>query len=153
MSTALFIGRFQPFHIGHLWAVHHILQEHDHVKIGVGSSQAFGTETNPYSGRDRKQMIEVALDAEGFRNYDVFLVPDIPNDEEWVDYVVGIVGKFDVVFTGHDLVRDLMEKKRIHVEWLPRWKEINASEVRRRIEANENWKELVPIAIHGFLEA
>ena len=152
MKTALFIGRFQPFHIGHLWAVQHIMQEFDFVKIGIGSVQKFRTEVNPYTFAERERMIHSALRAEGIKNYRVYGIKDIPEDNKWAEHVENITGKFDAVFTGDDLVKKLMEDAGKDVQELPRWQDISATEVRRRIEAGENWQELVPIAVRGFLE-
>lgn len=56
---ALFIGRFQPFHSGHLDAIKQISE--DEIIIGVGSSQYSGTEDNPHSFEERKKMIERSL--------------------------------------------------------------------------------------------
>ena len=52
---ALFIGRFQPFHNGHLKVVQEILKEFDEVIIGIGSSKYSGTLDNPFSGEERKK--------------------------------------------------------------------------------------------------
>ena len=48
-KTALFIGRFQPFHNGHLYSLNKCLEIGEQVVIAVGSSQESGTENNPYS--------------------------------------------------------------------------------------------------------
>ena len=61
MSTALFIGRFQPFHEGHLDAVKQILAENEQVIIGIGSSQESGTSRNPFDAQQRTEMITKAL--------------------------------------------------------------------------------------------
>jgi len=53
---ALFIGRFQPFHSGHLDAIKQISEEE--IIIGIGSSQYSKTEENPYSFEERKKMIK-----------------------------------------------------------------------------------------------
>jgi len=48
MTTGLIIGRFQPFHKGHLHAIEHALKEVDELIIAVGSSQYVNTEDNPW---------------------------------------------------------------------------------------------------------
>jgi nicotinamide-nucleotide adenylyltransferase len=151
MTIALFIGRFQPFHMGHLWAIQHMLQDHDMVKIGIGSSQEFRTDSNPYTLRERERMIKAALHAEGIRKYELFAIPDVSDNEKWVAHVDTIVGHFDEIYTGHDLVKSLMEKAGRHVEELARWQGINATEIRRRIDEGEEWHEMVPIVVWGFL--
>ena len=61
MSPSLFIGRFQPFHLGHLDAIQQILATHKKIIIGIGSAQYEGIETNPYSAALRRRMIEESL--------------------------------------------------------------------------------------------
>jgi len=39
MTTALIIGRFQPFHLGHLLLIKEAAKEADIIVIGIGSSQ------------------------------------------------------------------------------------------------------------------
>jgi nicotinamide-nucleotide adenylyltransferase len=59
MKKALFIGRFQPFHPGHLDAIKQISEPE--IIIGIGSSQYSKTTDNPYSFAERKTMIEQNL--------------------------------------------------------------------------------------------
>jgi nicotinamide-nucleotide adenylyltransferase len=39
LRRGLLIGRFQPFHIGHLKAIEQATSENDEVIIGIGSAQ------------------------------------------------------------------------------------------------------------------
>ncbi|HDH28034.1 MAG TPA: nicotinamide-nucleotide adenylyltransferase, partial [Euryarchaeota archaeon] len=50
---ALLIGRFQPFHKGHLAVIKKILSEADELIIVVGSSQHRGAVENPFSADER----------------------------------------------------------------------------------------------------
>jgi len=49
MKTGLIIGRFQPFHNGHLYAIKNALKKVDELVIAIGSSQYVNTEDNPFS--------------------------------------------------------------------------------------------------------
>jgi bifunctional NMN adenylyltransferase/nudix hydrolase len=53
----LFIGRFQPFHIGHQQVIEHALQLANHVIVAVGSSNRSRSVKNPFTFDERKQMI------------------------------------------------------------------------------------------------
>jgi nicotinamide-nucleotide adenylyltransferase len=53
MLKALFIGRFQPLHLGHLDALKQISKEE--IIIGIGSSQYSGTKENPYNFEQEKK--------------------------------------------------------------------------------------------------
>ncbi|HDJ89497.1 MAG TPA: nicotinamide-nucleotide adenylyltransferase, partial [Thermoprotei archaeon] len=53
----LFIGRFQPFHLGHFYALKWILSKVDEVIIGIGSAQVSYTIKNPFTLGERIEMI------------------------------------------------------------------------------------------------
>ena len=40
---ALFIGRFQPFHLGHLLLLQRLSTQYEEIIIGIGSSQYHDT--------------------------------------------------------------------------------------------------------------
>ncbi len=54
----VFIGRFQPFHIGHKSVVDHALAQADHVVILVGSGNRAPSMRDPWSFEQRKDMIK-----------------------------------------------------------------------------------------------
>lgn len=145
---ALFIGRFQPFHKGHLWAVNKILGECDSIIIGIGSSQYSGTHDNPFSSAERKEMIRGALAG---MDVPIFEIPDIHDNNEWVSHVKRIVPEFDVVYTGSELSEKLFVRERIEVRKLSRHEQISASEVRLRIIKDLEYKDLVPDAVADIL--
>jgi len=55
---AIFIGRFQPFHKGHLKAIKWILERKNEILIVIRSIQEFSMEENPFSFNERKEMLE-----------------------------------------------------------------------------------------------
>src|SRR3989339_862193 len=110
---ALFIGRFQPFHSGHLDAIKQISEEE--IIVGIGSSQYSKTEENPYSFEERKKMIKKSLAGLNI-NYRIIAIPDIHDAKNWVAHVKKIVGKFDVVYTGNNFVKQLFEEKKYKVK-------------------------------------
>ena len=55
------IGRFQPFHNGHLVLVRQILKECNEVLIVVGSAQSNYTFANPFTAGERILMTRMAL--------------------------------------------------------------------------------------------
>ncbi|MEM2915309.1 MAG: adenylyltransferase/cytidyltransferase family protein, partial [Candidatus Bathyarchaeia archaeon] len=61
-SRALYVGRFQPFHLGHLEAVKYMLRNSKEVIIVIGSAQESHTLTNPFTAGERVYMIRLALD-------------------------------------------------------------------------------------------
>ena len=155
MSTALYIGRFQPFHNGHLQAVKDILQHHSKIIIALGSSQESNTAENPWSYDERKAMINAVMKKEGIKNnreYTILAVPDINHHAQWVEHVCRCVGKFDVMYTGSALTKKLFSEKGFVIADLPRHGEISASEIRKRIIEGMNRKEFVPKEVVPFVE-
>ena len=132
--TALFIGRFQPFHSGHLDAIKQISEKE--IIIGIGSSQYSGTDDNPYSFEERKEMIEQALTGLDL-NYKIIAVPDIHNAKNWVAHVEKIVGRFNIVYTGNDLVRRLFEEKKYKVKSIKININISGTELRKKMKKYE----------------
>lgn len=128
LMIALFIGRFQPFHSGHLDAIKQISASE--IIIGVGSSQYSGTNDNPYSFEERKKMIEKSLG----KKSKIIAIPDIHDAKKWVAHVEKIVGKFDIVYTGNDMVRRLFEEKYYKVKSLKININISGTELRKKMK-------------------
>ncbi len=150
----LLIGRFQPFHKGHLYVIRKILEEADELIIVIGSSQYKDTRENPFSAQEREAMIKKALDSEGIQGYRVFKVPDIDNDDLYPGHVMDIVPPFDVVFSGNSLVLRLFKAagKEVRAVEHVRRGEYSGSGIRQRIHERVKWKHLVPSSLHGYLE-
>src|SRR3989344_3055253 len=100
MNRALFIGRFQPFHNGHLHVAKSLSRKFDEIIIGIGSSQEKNTRNNPFSYNERKAMISNALKANNIRNFKIFPVPDLYDDYKWTNYILKNLPQFDVAYSG-----------------------------------------------------
>lgn len=89
---AVFIGRFQPFHCGHLEVVKAGLTKADRLILLVGSSWQPRNPRNPWSHAEREQMVRACLsEAENSRLLCLPLM-DVPyNDEAWVRNVQSTV--------------------------------------------------------------
>ena len=61
MKQALFVGRFQPFHNGHLDAIQYILSTEDRVVLVIGSAEENNVPANPFTAGERFQMIEADI--------------------------------------------------------------------------------------------
>ena len=55
--NGLLIGRFQPFHSGHLDAVLFALSRVENLWIGIGSSNKHNEKRNPFTADERREMI------------------------------------------------------------------------------------------------
>ena len=152
MRTGLFIGRFQPFHNGHLQDIKNALKEVDELIIAIGSSQHSNTKENPFSTEERIEMIENTLAKENIGNCTIFPVPDINEDSKWVEHVKTLVPKFDVIYTGNKLTEKLFQKAGHKVKKVKIVKGINGTNIRDKILNNEEWEELVPLETLKVIE-
>ena len=150
---ALFIGRFQPFHKGHLKVIENILKDFDEVIIGIGSSQYSNTIDNPFSSEERVKMIEGSLKEEGFKQYSIVLIPDIHNPPKWVDHVLSIVSDFDVVVANNSFTQELFRKKSFKTIKTPFFNKnsFSGKTIRRQIADGENWEESVPKSVSRII--
>ena len=57
----LYIGRFQPYHLGHQAVLEKIAEEMDEIVIVIGSAQESHTAENPFTSGERMEMIYAAL--------------------------------------------------------------------------------------------
>lgn len=159
MRRALFIGRFQPFHTGHLSVLRALEQAgYNEVIIGVGSAQYECLPDNPFSFAERQNMITTVLRASGFSiPYYIVALPDIHDDARWVAHVTSLVeaaaGPFDVVVTGNDWVKDLFEQAKGNVQPVHKVIMIDGTAIRQMITAgDEGWKQYVHTGIQELVE-
>jgi len=152
-GKALFVGRFQPFHLGHLKAIKDILKKNRSVAIVIGSAQEKRTHENPFSAEERKKMIENALKEAGVKNYEVYSVGDFHNDRQWVRAIRKLTD-YDVVYTMNPWTQRCFESEGVPVRkhQLYDKEKYSGTEIRRRIFENKEWKGLVPKAVAKYIK-
>ncbi|RLI66451.1 MAG: nicotinamide-nucleotide adenylyltransferase [Candidatus Asgardarchaeum californiense] len=151
---ALFIGRFQPFHKGHLLLLQSVYDEYEEIIIGIGSSQYSNTIDNPFTADERKRMIKDSLEKSSISNYSIVLIPDIHNPVKWVDHVLSIVSDFDAVLSNNSLTKKLFSAKGYIVKETPKFerKRYSGREIRKRMANNEMWRDLVPEPVAKIID-
>jgi nicotinamide-nucleotide adenylyltransferase len=156
VKRGLFVGRFQPFHKGHLGVVEDILKEVDELVIVIGSAQYSHRIDNPFTAGERIVMIRRALEEAGIDLSRIWIVPvpDVHIHMVWVSAVEGYTPRFDVVYSNEPLTRRLFieagyEVKRIRFH---KRKVYSATEIRERMLKDGNWEELVPQSVAKFIK-
>ena len=144
--NGLLIGRFQPFHIGHLSAVRFALSRVEKLWIGIGSSNKSNEKRNPFTADERKEMILASLDPETAARVEVYYVPDTGDHERWTYHVDSIVPGYDVVFSNDEFTISLYQKRGIEVVPVPLLQRemISGTNIREMIAAGKDWTGLVP---------
>jgi nicotinamide-nucleotide adenylyltransferase len=142
----LLIGRFQPFHLGHLDAVKFALSSVDELLIGIGSSNKFSEKRNPFSADERKEMIESSLDESTLGKIKIYYIPDVNDHDKWTYHIDEIVPKYDVVFSNDEFTHTLFGKRGIKVISVPlKQREIlSGTDIRVKIRDDQGWSGLVP---------
>ncbi|HUI23697.1 MAG TPA: nicotinamide-nucleotide adenylyltransferase [Nitrososphaerales archaeon] len=151
MRVGLLVGRFQPFHLGHLGAVKYALRRVDYLYIVVGSAQRSHERDNPFTAAERIAMIKGALDGSGVDPSKWMAIPiaDADSHSLWVSTVESMVPKFDVVFTNDALTYFLFKDEGIDVKAVPYLdrSRYSATNVRDRILERRDWESLVPLQV------
>jgi nicotinamide-nucleotide adenylyltransferase len=151
----LLIGRFQPFHLGHLEALKYALTKVDKLWIGLGSSNKPLQKNNPFSAEERKIMILDSVDDSIKKRIEIYFIPDVENHIKWIELIATIVPKFDVIFTNDELTRHLYDKKNIQVLPIPfsQRDTLSGTNIRDRIQSDQKWENLVPKGTKNFLNS
>jgi len=157
LNNGLFIGRFQPFHKGHLATVKFALERVEQLVIVVGSAQKSHEPRNPFTAGERIRMIKESLDSDGetdVRRILIIPVPDTDVHALWTHQVDMLVPKYDVVFANDLFTLMLFQEKGIKALEAPLYRrdEMKATEIRKRMIAEEIWEDLVPIPVSKVIK-
>ena len=142
----LLIGRFQPFHLGHLDAVKYALESVDKLLIGIGSSNKSNESRNPFTADERKEMILTSLNESTLEKIEVYYITDVNDHEKWTHHVDEIVSKYDVVFSNDEFTHTLFGARGIKVISVPlKQREVlSGTDIRMKIKVDQGWIGLVP---------
>ena len=144
--NGLLIGRFQPFHLGHLEAFRYALSKVENLWIGIGSSNKPNEKNNPFTADERKEMILSSIDDSISNKVQIFFIPDFENHELWIENIDSIVPDFDVIFTTDEMTKSLYSKrgkKAISIPFTKR-ETLSGTNIRKIIESDQDWEMLVP---------
>jgi len=152
--NGLLIGRFQPFHLGHLEALCFALSKVDKLWVGLGSSNKPSEKNNPFSANERKEMILSSIDDSMKNRIEIYFIPDMDNHVKWIEKIDTIVPKFDLVFSNDELTKHLYSKRDVQVISIPFVKrdELSGTNIRDLIVGDQKWEHLVPSGTRFFLE-
>lgn len=149
--TCLFVGRFQPFHNGHLLVIKGMTKVCGRIIVAIGSSDKKGTLDNPFSAEERKEMMQEALqDANIIPAFDLTFVevPDMPEDAAWTKKVLELAGPVHMAWTGNELTKKCFEEAKVEVKWIKPVPGITGTEIRRKLKDGEtDWRKMVPSAV------
>lgn len=160
----VFIGRFQPFHMGHKAVVDEALKRADNVIMLIGSANLPRSLRNPFSVEERAEMIEGAYsDKDAARIHCVGLDDALYNDTRWLQCVQQSVYSVtknlqeDIALIGHS-----KDSSSYYLSLFPTWesisvpnyKELSATPIREGyLMGATPTKERTPASTRAVLEA
>ena len=151
----LYVGRFQPFHLGHLDAIKYALKEVDELVIIIGSAQYSHNANNPFTAGERLVMVRQALLEAGVDYSKLWIVPvpDVHLHMLWVSAVEGYTPKFSVLFSNEPLTKRLFMEAGYEVRNIPLFerKVYSSTFVREKMVKDDSWTELVPKSVSNFV--
>jgi nicotinamide-nucleotide adenylyltransferase len=155
MTRCLLVGRFQPFHRGHLAVVRQIRAEHPRMSIllGIGSAQESYTLLNPFTAGERFEMIVRTAASENLSGIVPVPIPDIQRHSVWVAHVRSLLPPFEIVYTNNPLTRLLFGEAGYEVVTpaLVDRKLYEGVQIRDAMAGERDWKELVPPAVAEYI--
>ena len=104
-AYSMIVGRFQPFHNGHMDVVRKCASESEHLIIGIGSAQYSHHPENPFTAGERYMMIDNSMADAGIDNYSIVPMEDLNRYSVWVAHVVSMSPPFRRVYTNNPLTR------------------------------------------------
>lgn len=149
------MGRFQPFHLGHLEAAKEVLKEVDELVIVIGSAQYSHNLSNPFTAGERLVMIRRALQEANVDLSRVWIVPvpDVHLHMLWVSALEGYTPRFNVVYSNEPLTRRLFIEAGYKVKSIRFFQRnlYTSTIVREKMLKGENWTTMVPKSVAEFI--
>jgi nicotinamide-nucleotide adenylyltransferase len=150
---AVFIGRFQPFHKGHLYALKKIAKNYDEIFVVIGSANKSFTTDNPFTIAERVKMVCMAAEEHGIK---VRIVPidDVEDDNVWLRTILKKVKKIDVVFSNNDWVRRIFESAGYKVKNTGAYmrRVYEGTRIRNLMAEGHGWQRYVPPSVARYIK-
>jgi len=155
-STGLYVGRFQPFHLGHLYAVRFALRHVSRLIIVIGSSQKSHEPRHPFTLGERIEMIRLAMEEARIpaSRYMLVPVPDVDVHPTWVSLVEYSCPRFGVSYSNDPLTIRLLKESgyRAVKIALQQRNDLSGTSIRERMLRERPWEHLVPSSVASFIK-
>ena len=156
VKSGLYVGRFQPFHYGHMKAIKYILKKVSEVIIVIGSAQYSHSLENPFTAGERVEMSRRALAEEGIDQSSYCLIPveDVNVHAIWVSHVISRIPAFHIVYSNDPLTHQLFKEAGYPVSSIPYFDrdKYHATDIRQLIIKGGKWETRVPPSVTEYIK-
>lgn len=156
IKRALFIGRFQPIHNGHVHAIKKLLKKYPEVVVVIGSSEDLFTKENPLTCGERIETIRRCFSKSDLGSLILVPVPDVNDNRIWVDHVLAHIPTVNEVYSNNQLVKMLFSQHGILVKSIDLHERTvkEGSHLRRLMADNDpTWTKHIPAKAVEYLES
>ncbi|XGI83782.1 nicotinamide-nucleotide adenylyltransferase [Halorutilales archaeon Cl-col2-1] len=148
-----YVGRFQPFHLGHYKVLEEVAEDVPEIVIAIGTAQASHTVKNPFTAGERVSMVRKSVNDLDATTY-VIPIEDINRNSLWVSHIESMAPEFDVIYSNNPLVIRLFEEDGKEVRKNPLFDRSRYSgrEIRKRMIEGGDWRDLVPDPVEDVID-
>lgn len=145
-KVAVFIGRFQPFHLGHQHVVEKAYQSNKYKQIIflLGSAEQAKTPKNPFTFEERKKMISSTLDSLQINNKEKIKVDILPihdfiyDNQKWIaevqNQIASVVKEDDKIV----LIGNIKDETSEYLKYFPQYEtDFTAGLVKNKLSATD----------------
>lgn len=146
MQSALFIGRFQPFHKGHLEMVKKILKNNERIIIVIGSAEKNFIQNDPLTAAERFQVIDESLKEAKIsaEKYCIIPIRNVNNYALWIHHVNIYVPPYTRLYTGSKIAKACYCKNGPEIIQLKRVLGLSSTKVRTALLKGKGWEKMLP---------
>lgn len=120
-DTYVFIGRFQPPHLGHFALMREALTRAERLIVLCGAAGSARRLRNPWTVAEREAMIRAGLTREENARVQIGAVADYPDDNDWVEAVRAEVARLASKNARIAIFGHIKDETSYYLELFPDW--------------------------------
>ena len=152
-KKALFIGRFQPPHKGHLEAINYLASKYSQVTVAIGSSKKSRQEKNPFTFSERKFLLKKVIGKNP--KVKITSIPDNNSNQEWIKNIQKRFKKENYIICSKNLLVNKLLKKVGYkfdtLNYINR-KNLKATNIRDKIRKNQNYDKNISKELKSWMK-
>ncbi len=156
LGPGVIIGRFQPFHRGHIALVKEIVRRQGKIIIIIGSKQYSRVAENPFTSEERIRMVRKTL--QGYkipiRDVKIYAVEDKHDAPKWTEETCALLPPNAVIYSNSEWIRELFRLRGFCLAEFVKFnfEEFNGTAIRTKLYAGQDWKPYVPYGTKQVIE-